>query len=230
MGGKIATRAGSTPLRPIAPYFRDTAEAAENCFDRETGVPIDRASLKSYADALLRYHLSPESKFENGDNFDIGTTRRRHVRAIGVRCIGKEANKWEEKSRLGVDDELTVEYGISPEAEAVIAEIIALAFGSERKLAEGAGISRTTLRKLGKGEKVRSTTLTKVVAGIGVQNAQLAEIAKLRELAMAEIAKIGLTEFAKRLNCDPSNLSKSIATRRRIGAQLKAKLGFYFSY
>lgn len=225
---KSAKRTGSAPIRPIAPYFSNTAEAAGHCFDRETGTPIDRALLKSNADALRSYHLSPESKFENADYHDVGVTGRRHIQAVGIRYIGKEANNWEEKSILGVDDELSVEYGVSPEAEAIIAEILAMAFGSDRKLAEDAGISRTTLRKLGKGGKVRSTTLTKVVAGIGKQNAEIADVAKLRELARAEIAEIGLTEFAKRLNCDPSNLSKSIAARRKISAQLKSKLVNYF--
>lgn len=217
-----------TPVRPIAPYFRNTSEAADHCFDRETGKPIGTELLKTYADALRTYHLSPESKFENADYHDVGVTRRRHVRALGVRYIGKEANNWEEKSVLGVDDELTVEYGLGPEAEAMFAEILAMAFGSDRKLAEDAGISRATLRKLGKGRKVRSTTLTKVVAGIGKQKAEIAEVAQLRQLAIDEIAAIGLSEFAKRLNCDPSNLSKSIAGGRKVGAQLKEKLGSYF--
>lgn len=224
------TRAGSAPLRPIAPYFSDTSEAADNCFDRETGTPIGRELLKSYEDALRTYHLSPESKFENADWHDVGVTRRRHAQAIAVRYIGKEANKWEEKTVLGVDDELSVEYGVGPEAEGRLAEVIASAIGSDRSLAEEAGISRTTLRKVGTGAKVRSTTLTKVVAGIGRQKAEFAEVTKLRDLAAVEIAKIGLTEFARRLDCDPSNFLKSIAARRKIGAQLKSKLDKYFNH
>src|SRR5690606_23215828 len=72
------------PLRPIAPYFSATSEAARHCFDRETGRPIPAEMLKSYADALRAYHLSPEAKFENGDYHDVGVTRRRHTHAIGV--------------------------------------------------------------------------------------------------------------------------------------------------
>ena len=127
-----------------------------------------------------------------------------------------------------MDDELTVEYGLSPQNEAIIAEILAMAFGSDRKLAEDAGISRTTLCKLGKGQKVQSMTLAKVVAGIGKQKAEIAEVAQLRQLAGDEIAAIGLSAFAKRLNCDPSNLSKAIAGERKVGAQLKEKLCIYF--
>lgn len=228
VNGQSASRAGNAPLRPIAPYFSNTSAAADNCFDRETGAPIRPNMLKSYADALRTYHLSPESKFENADYHDVGVTRRRHVRAIGIRYIGKEANNWEEKSILGVDEELSVEYGLSPDAAVIFAEILATAFGSDRKLAEDAGISRTTLRKVGKGEKVRSTVLTKLATGIGKQKAEIAAVAKLRELAIAEIAAIGLSEFAKRLNCDPSNLGKSVAGGRKVGAQLRGNLEVYF--
>lgn len=223
------TRAGSSPLRPIAPYFSNTADAAKHCFDRETGTPIGRDQLKSYSDALRTYHLSPESKFENADRLDDGVTTRRHVQAVRVRFIGKEANKWEEQHYLGSDDDQNVEYVISPEIEAVFADLLARACGSDRKLAEASGISRTTLRKAGQGGTITAPTVSKIIAGIGRQNYEMAEVGKLRELAKAKIAEIGLTEFARRLNCDPSNLSKSISAKRQIGMQLKDKFRNYFS-
>lgn len=78
--------------KPIAPFEQDPAMAAAAAFDRETGkaVPMDR--LKTYADLLRSYHLSPEAKFENGDFWDSGETRRRHVVATSVELVGKEAN------------------------------------------------------------------------------------------------------------------------------------------
>jgi len=79
--------------KPIAPFERDPALAAERAFDRETGEPVPLDELKSYADVLRFYHLSPEEKFENGGPFDQGLTRRRHVVASDVVLIGKEANK-----------------------------------------------------------------------------------------------------------------------------------------
>ncbi|MFN7056799.1 MAG: hypothetical protein ACK4SV_14665, partial [Hyphomonas sp.] len=79
--------------KPIALFERDPALAAAHAFDRETGEPVPLAALKSYADVLRFYHLSPEEKFENGGPFDRGLTRRRHVVATGVVLIGKEANK-----------------------------------------------------------------------------------------------------------------------------------------
>ena len=77
-------------VRPIAAYNRDPVEAAKACFDRETGQPISADRLKTYAQALASYHVRPESKFGNGDFYDRGLTRRRHVRAIRVEYIGKE--------------------------------------------------------------------------------------------------------------------------------------------
>ena len=57
-----------------------------------TGQPVPIEVLQTYQDTLVRYHLSPESKFENADYFDRGETVRRHVVAKGVELIGKEAN------------------------------------------------------------------------------------------------------------------------------------------
>jgi hypothetical protein len=44
----------------------------------------------------IPHHLHPEMKFLNCDYLDRGASQRRHVRAIGIRFIGKEANQWEE--------------------------------------------------------------------------------------------------------------------------------------
>lgn len=79
--------------KPIAPFERDASKAAEQAFDRETGEPVPVEDLKTYAETLALFHLSPEDKFENGAPFDQGPTRRRHVFATEVALIGKEANK-----------------------------------------------------------------------------------------------------------------------------------------
>lgn len=81
-----------TTPKPIAPFERDPAQAAAQAFDRVTGEPVHIEALQAYQDALVRYHLSPESKFENADFFDRGKTVRRHIVAAGVELIGKEAN------------------------------------------------------------------------------------------------------------------------------------------
>jgi hypothetical protein len=118
-------------LRPIAPYNRDPREAAKACFDRETGKPITEDRLKTYAQALSSYHLRPESKFENGDFYHRGPTRRRHVRAIRV----KESNRWEEQYFLGPDEGADIPYGPNPNAPSThVAELKSLVeeFGERR--------------------------------------------------------------------------------------------------
>jgi hypothetical protein len=83
----------SSKLRPIAPYNSDPRKALDAVFDRITGEPIAPERLKSYAEVLAQYHLSPEAKFANGQYFDRGRTERRHVVATEFEFIGKEANR-----------------------------------------------------------------------------------------------------------------------------------------
>ncbi|HUN77258.1 MAG TPA: hypothetical protein VMU40_22300 [Steroidobacteraceae bacterium] len=78
---------------PIAPYDIDPTRALTKVFDRLTGKAVDPDQLKTYAEVLEWYHLSPEDKFANGDSWDQGRTERWHVVAIGLVWIGKEANR-----------------------------------------------------------------------------------------------------------------------------------------
>lgn len=80
------------PPKPIAPFERDSANAVEQAFDRETGRPVLAEELKTYEECLSSYHLSLEDKFENGEFFDRGETRRRRVIVETIELIGKEAN------------------------------------------------------------------------------------------------------------------------------------------
>lgn len=50
----------------------DPALAASRAIDRVSGEPVQVERLKTYADALARYHLSSEWKFESGDFFTLG--------------------------------------------------------------------------------------------------------------------------------------------------------------
>jgi hypothetical protein len=63
---------------------------------------------------LARYHLHPESKFENADFDNVGTTRRRLIVATELVNIGKEANRWEEQWHLGFDPTAQIIYGMAP--------------------------------------------------------------------------------------------------------------------
>jgi hypothetical protein len=107
IGRKRGRKPAAPPAKPIAPFDSDFDKASAAAFDRETGEAISPAALKSYRQALAQYHLRPESKFLNADFADRGTTIRRHVLAVGVRYIGKEANRWEEKFFVGADAEAT---------------------------------------------------------------------------------------------------------------------------
>jgi transcriptional regulator with XRE-family HTH domain len=144
-------------LKPIAPYNRDIREAATNCFDRETGKPIDPSPLKTYRMALAPYNISPEPKVLNGEPYDRGQTCRRHVEVLAVNCMGKEANKWEEQHYLGLDQNAEIDYGMShsdlTQLQSVIERLTVSL--SQRELARRCGISRVTLSKLIRGKPVR---------------------------------------------------------------------------
>ena len=99
--------------RPIAPFDKDPSRAAFNCFDRLTGEPMSPGDLKTYTETLSDYHIHPESKFLNGEYFDQGPTRRRHVfiSSQQVQHIGKEADRLEERVYLFDDDDGVIDYG-----------------------------------------------------------------------------------------------------------------------
>ena len=84
-------------IDPVAPFDRDSMKAAKQTFDRETGEPVPVEFLKTYAECLSQYHISPEAKFANGDYMDRGRTERQHVAASDLRLIGKEGNRLEEQ-------------------------------------------------------------------------------------------------------------------------------------
>jgi hypothetical protein len=125
--------------------------------------------LKTYTQALADYHLHPEAKFLNGDYLDRGPTMRRHVHAVGVRYIGKEANRWEEQFHLGYDPEAQIEYDGGPEAveqvRAVLCDAV-VKFG-QRRLAAAARISREALRAISSGTTVpRRRTVLRLLGAI----------------------------------------------------------------
>jgi hypothetical protein len=143
--------------KPVAPFDDDIAKVAANAFDRETGEPVPRDALKSYAQVLAQYHLHPESKFLNGNYLDRGVTQRRHVKVAGIRHIGKEANKWEEQFFVGFDDDEQIDYGLGDTGGARLADLAREAADriGQRELALGLRISRGTLTRILKGQQVR---------------------------------------------------------------------------
>ncbi len=84
-------------VKAVAPYDKDHDRAIQKAFDRITGMKINRRDLQSFAQALMQYHIHPEAKFHGGDFVDQGPTSCRHVHAIGIQHIGKEADRLEER-------------------------------------------------------------------------------------------------------------------------------------
>ena len=235
---KSRRRKGAKPtLRPIAPYSRDLVDAAKACFDRETSQPILADRLKTYAQALSSYHLRPESKFENGDFYDRGQTRRRHVRVARVDYIGKESNRWEEQYYLGPDEGADIAYGANPTARNEHLDELKLLVGEfgERTAARQVGVSRNTLRRILSGEnRSPSRRILRQVAAAShaltaEQTDRQAASARVCELVKTEAHKIGVSELARRLGTDPSNLQKAIKGERGFGLELEQALRRYFS-
>ena len=141
--------------KPVAPFDKDIIKTSRNAFDRETRDTVSSEELKTYREALSQYHLSPESKFLNGDFTDRGRTERRHVQFAAVVHIGKEANKWEEQFYTGFDEEAQIEYGADASGEALDQRIrVTCEELGKREAARRLDVSRMSLRKaLSKGCK-----------------------------------------------------------------------------
>jgi hypothetical protein len=138
----------------VAPFSKDPREAAARAFDRETGKPVSQSQLLTLREALAQYHLHPETKFEGGDYLESGHLRRLHVAPLGpIGNIGKEANRWEEQSALGVNPSAQISYGASPgEATTYRREMRRrIAAFSVRSLSAASGISIGTVSNIRRG-------------------------------------------------------------------------------
>ena len=163
-GGLLRAEQVKLP-RPVAPFDNDPAAAASMCVDRDTGIAIPARVLKTYKDALAQYHLRPEHKFLNGNYLDRGVARRRHVRPIAIRQIGKELSRWQERFYLGSDESAEIEYGLATGAadargQYLRAQIIAV---GQRRVARESGVARRTIERLMHGKTVRDTVLAKLI-------------------------------------------------------------------
>lgn len=217
----LEPRNGEPPC-VIAPYDRDLAKAVERCVDRDSGKSVPATMLLSYAQALGRYHMCPESKFLNGDFLDRGTTQRRHVQVQSAINIGKEANRWEEQSYVGAyEPESEFEYGLTPEDRLQALETVRKAadeFG-QRALAKAAGISLQHLSAILTGKAGPSTkTAVKIMSAIDALRREKIEVeARTRvtlERARAACKEIGLKKLAKRAGIDGGNFSAVLNGRR----------------
>jgi hypothetical protein len=149
---KKGRRPKAREIKPVAPFDQDPIRASQSAFDRDSSARVSQEDLKTYRQALAGYHLSAEPKFENGDHFDRGRTRRRHIKASATIHIGKEANKWEEQYFTGLDLEEELEYGSAHDSQALDRRLCSFVTSrGEREAAHHLGIARDTLRKALKG-------------------------------------------------------------------------------
>ncbi|HJU10449.1 MAG TPA: hypothetical protein VJ728_06220 [Candidatus Binataceae bacterium] len=189
--GTAGSRKACPVFKPIAPFNQDIQAASQNCFDRETGQPVPASALKSYRQVFASYHLSPESKFLNGDYFDRGPTQRRHIELVTVKYIGKEANKWEAQFHLGFDEDEQVEYGLASQGHRALCRAVSKAANDlkigQRSLAEQLGVSRATLAKILCGKPVRLSrkTMVKLLRSIGGLRSHAVMASSLRKKAQS---------------------------------------------
>ncbi|MGH6877533.1 MAG: helix-turn-helix domain-containing protein [Rhizomicrobium sp.] len=224
--------ANGEPPCVIAPYDRDPLKAANRCFDRDSGKLVPANMLLSYAHALARYHLRPESKFMNADYTDAGTTQRRHVKVQAIINIGKEANRWEEQSYVGTyEPEEEFEYGLAPEdqnGELRDARKAADEFG-QRALAKAAGISLQHLSAILTGNaKPTETMLAKITRAVEMLRYERIQAQRqahaILECARAACKSIGLQKFARLTKIDAGNLSAVLSGKRRPSKMMVARL------
>lgn len=205
-----------TRLKPIAPFDTNHDKAVALAFDRVTGKPVQASGLKSYADALAQYHLSPEGKFLNADYLDRGTTRRRHVRMIETRHIGKEAHDWERQAILGLSENSEIDYGTAPgdltaKLQAFIAE------AGENKAAKALRITAARLKAIvsrrhfsGREKLARKVGARLPAAQEFCEKFRNGRQDEFQRLKM-DVERYGLRGAARRLGIDPSNLRRRLA-------------------
>ena len=206
----------------VAPYDTEPERAVTRCFDRRTGKPVPPSILKTYREAIGDYHTHAESKFENGDSLNVGITLRRHVQAVAVEYIGKEANRWEEQFYLGEIPSAQIEYGTTDAANKQLLRLIGQAarkFG-RAVLAEAANLSRQQLSVvLARNATPRPKTLKALLTAITALEIERREQQKHEAKSLGAvrnaISKESLTAIAQRFGLDPSNLRKMLTGQRK---------------
>ncbi len=218
----------------VSPFNPDPAVAVLHCFDRDTGEPVPAELLRTYRDAVARYHLHPETKFIGGDYTDSGVLERRHIRVPetnGVRFIGKEANRWEERSQTGDDPEGQIHYGTSGggygELRAMVREACdkygLRALAREAQLsahAVGDFASGTGETSDGTVEKLRDALPRLSSMNAEAEAHQQAVLERVRERCRRET----VTGFAERAEVDRATLSAVLAGRRSPSDRMLSRL------
>ena len=226
-----ARRKKARLFRPVAPFDKDYAKAVRKAFDRETAQPVPPAALKTVRDVIAAYPVHSEIKFFNGEGIATGTTHRRHVRVVGVRHIGKEANRWEEQQFVGLDQDATPDYGLLPTDTAQRGEALKRAqqLHGVRPLARQ---GRVPIKAATAAIKAPASSSATVVDKLLRAAHQLAETAVATDSvranvlgwAMAKASVEGHAAFSRRAGLDSKNLRKMLAGKRVAGAKVLSKI------
>lgn len=186
--------------------------------------------LRTYREAVARYHLHPEAKFIGGDYTDSGVLSRRHIRVPdtnGVRFIGKEANRWEERSQTGEDLEGQIHYGTSGGDCGELRERVAAACREHgvRTVARTADLAHSVVLRLLKDTgQPDAGTVDKLHAALAVIAADETRKCTILEWAKGEQNRIGLRQLADQTGIDRANLRAVFAGRRKVSPVMLAKL------
>ena len=217
--GRVATRTKgrrkkAAAIKPIAPFDTDHQKAVESAFDRSTGLPILASALRTYADTLAQYHISPESKFLNADFLDRGTTQRRHVRMATVLHVGKEAHDWERQAILGLSADSEIAYGVAAADLAEKLQAMIAEFG-EAECRKALAISGRDLTALVTESSLptQSSVAKAVEAGLPQAISGCAAFRRERQDQLhrlqAAIESHGLRHTARKMEVDPVPLRLS---------------------
>lgn len=219
ISGASKRSASNSGLKPISPYETDPAIAAQKAFDRITGKRVPIGKLKSFAQAIGRYHLQPENKFLNGDYVDSGKTRRRHVFATCTSHIGKEANELEKQASIGFDPDAQPSYGYGPHDIAKLQSELARLCDvfSPYEIALHGRMKSKRLADFIDADSSSHRAAIGVEAMEGLvrhfgkrENAERAELDALDQL----VSECGLRKTARKMGVDPSNLRRTLARRK----------------
>lgn len=217
LAGAKSRRTKPKSTKPITTFDRDFNKAVKKAFDRDSSAAVPASSLKTYAEALSSYHLQPESKFLNGDFFDQGTTRRRHVRLISCQYIGKESNNWERQAILGFDPEAAPDYGISSDEIAKMPDRLAALSKSmgSRDLAQRLRISPPILMQIksarGNWQNAASKIAPSTILRLESEERLITDQKRLRLEETRKLVKTeGLRQVARTFGVDPSNLRRDL--------------------
>jgi transcriptional regulator with XRE-family HTH domain len=211
-------------VSPVAPFDKDLKAAVARAFDRSSPdhAPVDVNRLQTYSEMLAAYPFRAENKFLNGRPFDSGHTERRHILATSINLIGKEADRMDEEYVLGVRGELAIDYGGDPAEGARAAAQLrkAIVVHGKSVIASATGVSRGTLAKIERGDRAKTNVapqrIFEALRRINYLRAakQTAHDAELVRIKLIVASEGGIRSAARRLQTDPSNLSKRLRKNR----------------